>query len=60
MELGESLIDSVIREVREESGAESTDIRCVNPSELDDLPIHKTQRLRLTHFFERRDQPYLG
>lgn len=106
MELGESLVDAVIREVREESGydievrglvgtyteprhiiaysdgevrrqfnvcyaaqitggelaisAESTEIRFVDPSEMDGLPIHKTQRLRLAHFFEGRDQPYLG
>jgi ADP-ribose pyrophosphatase YjhB (NUDIX family) len=106
MELGESLVDAVIREVREESGydievrglvgtyteprhiiaysdgevrrqfnvcyaaqitggelaisAESTEIRFVDPSEMDGLPIHKTQRLRLTHFFEGREQPYLG
>jgi len=106
MELDESLVDSVIREVSEETGYkievtglvgtytdphqiiaysdgevrrqfnicytaritggqlsisdESTDIRFVNKSELDTLPMHRTQRLRLTHFFEKRDQPYLG
>lgn len=106
MEMSESLTDSVIREVKEESGFdvevtgivgtytdprhiiaytdgevrrqfnicytaritggelaisdESTDIRFVDPAELPDLPMHHTQRLRLKHYLERRNQPYLG
>jgi ADP-ribose pyrophosphatase YjhB (NUDIX family) len=106
MELDESLADSVVREVKEESGYEvevtglvgtytdprhiiaysdgevrrqfnvcytarvvggelaisdeSTEIRFVDPAELARLPMHQTQRLRLRHFFERREQPYLG
>jgi ADP-ribose pyrophosphatase YjhB (NUDIX family) len=39
---------------------ESTDVRWVVPAELDDLPIHQTTRLRLRHFLEQREQPYLG
>lgn len=39
---------------------ESTDLRFVDPAELDSLPIHHTQRLRLTHFLEHRERPYLG
>lgn len=39
---------------------ESTDLRFVAREELDDLPIHPTQRLRLDHFFAGRDRPYLG
>ena len=106
MEIDESLADSVVREVREETGydievtglvgtytdprhiiayadgevrrqfnicyigritggelaisSESTELRFVTPSELDDLPMHRTQRLRLLHYFGRDGQPYLG
>ena len=106
MEITESLADSVIREVREETGFdvevtglvgtytdprhviaytdgevrrqfnicytariaggqlaisdESTEIRFVDPGELDNLPMHHTQRLRIGHYLEKRDSPYLG
>ncbi|MFE5740584.1 NUDIX hydrolase [Streptomyces celluloflavus] len=39
---------------------ESTEVRFVEPSELDALPMHHTQRLRLQHFLEDRPMPYLG
>ncbi|WP_433401518.1 NUDIX domain-containing protein [Streptomyces sp. CA-146814] len=39
---------------------ESTEVRFVAPAELDTLPMHHTQRLRLRHFAEDRDRPYLG
>ncbi|MGY0057265.1 NUDIX domain-containing protein [Streptomyces sp. LZ34] len=39
---------------------ESTELRFVPPEELADLPMHHTQRLRLRHFLEHRDRPYLG
>ncbi|WP_242902825.1 NUDIX hydrolase [Actinomadura terrae] len=39
---------------------ESTDLRFVAPRELGDLPMHHTQRLRLRHFLEGRERPYLG
>ena len=39
---------------------ESTEIRFVDPGELDTLPMHHTQRLRVGHYLEKRDSPYLG
>ncbi|MFC7933502.1 NUDIX hydrolase [Streptomyces cinereoruber] len=39
---------------------ESTELRFVDREELDTLPMHHTQRLRLAHYLENRDQPYLG
>ncbi|MEV7658238.1 NUDIX domain-containing protein [Streptomyces anulatus] len=39
---------------------ESTEVRFVASAELDTLPMHHTQRLRLRHFAEHRDRPYLG
>ncbi|WP_145881852.1 hypothetical protein [Streptomyces sp. BK340] len=39
---------------------ESTELRFVQPHEVDHLPIHHTQRLRIGHFLEHREQPYLG
>lgn len=39
---------------------ESTELRFVSRDELDDLPIHPTQRLRLDHYFQGRDRPYIG
>lgn len=106
MEMAESLTDSVIREVKEETGYdiqvtgivgtytdprhiiaysdgevrrqfnicytariiggelsisdESTEIRFVEPAEIPSLPMHHTQQLRIKHYLEHRDQPYLG
>lgn len=39
---------------------ESTELRFVLLEELDELPMHHTQRLRLSHFLEHREHPYLG
>ncbi|MCC3766886.1 NUDIX domain-containing protein [Streptomyces sp. UNOC14_S4] len=39
---------------------ESTELRFAAPEELESLPMHHTQRLRLRHFLERRPAPYLG
>ncbi|MEW5353520.1 NUDIX hydrolase [Streptomyces sp. 16-176A] len=39
---------------------ESTELRFVDPQELESLPMHHTQRLRLRHFLEHRPEPYLG
>jgi ADP-ribose pyrophosphatase YjhB (NUDIX family) len=39
---------------------ESTELRFVDPGELGDLPMHHTQRLRVGHFLEGRERPWLG
>ncbi|WPO75386.1 NUDIX domain-containing protein [Streptomyces sp. KN37] len=39
---------------------ESTELRFVPPDEIEQLPMHHTQRLRLQHFLEQREKPYLG
>ncbi|MEF3111802.1 NUDIX domain-containing protein [Streptomyces chrestomyceticus] len=39
---------------------ESEELRFVAPEDIDALSMHHTQRLRLTHFLERRATPYLG
>ncbi|WP_329315025.1 NUDIX domain-containing protein [Streptomyces sp. NBC_01262] len=39
---------------------ESTELRFVSLDELGTLPIHPTQRLRLNHFLEHSELPYLG
>jgi 8-oxo-dGTP pyrophosphatase MutT (NUDIX family) len=39
---------------------ESTELRFVPPAELNALPMHHTQRLRLTHYLDDRAQPHLG
>ncbi|MFE3826051.1 NUDIX hydrolase [Streptomyces sp. NPDC059092] len=43
-----------------EISAESTEIRFVPPEEIEQLPMHHTQQLRLQHFLEQREKPYLG
>jgi hypothetical protein len=40
--------------------AESTALRFVAADELDSMPIHPTQRLRLGHFLTRSGTPYCG
>jgi len=39
---------------------ESTELRFIDPDELDGLPMHHTQRLRISHYLEQRKSPYLG
>ncbi|MFI0939881.1 NUDIX domain-containing protein [Streptomyces sp. NPDC021020] len=39
---------------------ESTELRFISSGEIDQLPMHHTQRLRLGHFLENRSTPYLG
>ena len=38
---------------------ESTEVRFVPLAELDALPMHPAQRLRVRHFLERRPTPYI-
>ncbi len=39
---------------------ESTNVRFVAPDEFDALPIHESVRLRLSHWRDRPNRPYLG
>ncbi|MET9656720.1 hypothetical protein [Streptomyces sp. NPDC006510] len=39
---------------------ESAELRLVPPEASCHLTVRHTQRLRLRHFMERRDQPHLG
>lgn len=39
---------------------ESSELRFVAPNEIDVLPMHHTQKLRIQHFLEERPTPYLG
>ncbi|MFJ9854196.1 NUDIX hydrolase [Streptomyces sp. NPDC101150] len=39
---------------------ESFELKFVAPGEIDELPMHHTQRLRIQHFLEHRSTPYLG
>ncbi|SCG80644.1 ADP-ribose pyrophosphatase YjhB, NUDIX family [Micromonospora echinaurantiaca] len=39
---------------------ESSAVRWVAETELDDLSIHPSMRLRIDHGFEHRNQPYIG
>ncbi|MET9372237.1 hypothetical protein ABZY00_30950 [Streptomyces griseoflavus] len=38
----------------------ATELRFVRPEEIEQLPMHDTQRLRIRHFLEHRDRLYLG
>jgi ADP-ribose pyrophosphatase YjhB (NUDIX family) len=106
MELGESIEDCAVREVKEETGldveitglvgvytnphhvmkyddgevrqqfslcyttrllggelsfdSESTDIAWVEPDAVSALPMHPSMKLRIDHYLEKRDKPYLG
>jgi ADP-ribose pyrophosphatase YjhB (NUDIX family) len=42
------------------SSSETTESRFVDPADLDGLRIHPSIRLRIQHFLERRQEPYLG
>ncbi|MFI6287096.1 NUDIX domain-containing protein [Streptomyces sp. NPDC051018] len=39
---------------------ESTELRFIHPDDLADIPMHHTQRLRIQHFLDHRERPYLG
>lgn len=106
MELGESIEDCAVREVKEETGleveitglvgvytnpnhvmkyddgevrqqfslcyrsrllggelafdSESTEIAWVEPSTIGDLQMHPSMKLRIDHYLEERNSPYLG
>jgi 8-oxo-dGTP pyrophosphatase MutT (NUDIX family) len=106
MEPGESIVDTAVREVEEETGVqvevtglvgiyssprhvveyadgevrqqfsvcfaarpvsgvpgpsdETSEVRYVEPHNLEQLDIHPSIRLRIQHFLERRSEPYLG
>ena len=40
--------------------SESHELRWISRDELDRLPSHPVMRLRIDHFCEDRDSPYLG
>jgi ADP-ribose pyrophosphatase YjhB (NUDIX family) len=106
MELGESIVDAAVREVKEETGldveitglvgvytnphhvmaytdgevrqqfslcfttrhlggelqtdSESTDIAWISPEHLASLDMHPSMLLRIQHYLQHRDAPYLG
>ena len=106
MELGESIEDCAVREVKEETGldveitglvgiytnphhvmaysdgevrqqfsicyttrliggelaydSESTDIAWVEPDKIPELTMHPSMKLRIDHYLEKRERPYLG
>jgi ADP-ribose pyrophosphatase YjhB (NUDIX family) len=106
MEIGESMADTVVREVKEETGidvevtgvvgiytnpnhvmayddgevrqqcsicfttrmlggklatsSESSEVQFVAPERLGTLNIHRSMRLRIDHYLERRSAPYIG
>jgi len=106
MELGESIEDCAVREVKEETGldveitglvgiytnprhvmaysdgevrqqfsicyttrliggelaydVESTDIAWVEPARIPELTMHPSMKLRIDHYLEKRERPYLG
>ncbi|MER5319507.1 NUDIX hydrolase [Streptosporangium roseum] len=39
---------------------ESTEVRWVSPDEIEELPMHDTQRLRIEHFRQGKSTPYIG
>ena len=40
--------------------SESSDVRWVAPADLDSYPMDASMRLRVRHYTQRRDQPYIG
>lgn len=42
------------------TSSESKEVRWVSPSDLDDLTIHPSMRLRIEHGLSNRTEPYIG
>jgi 8-oxo-dGTP pyrophosphatase MutT (NUDIX family) len=42
------------------TSSETSEVKFVDPAELDSLNIHPSMRLRIEHYFEHRDKPYIG
>jgi len=40
--------------------SESSDVRWVAPADLDSYPMDASMRLRVRHYTQQRDQPYIG
>jgi hypothetical protein len=40
--------------------SESTDIAWVEPAKIPELTMHPSMKLRIDHYLENRDRPYLG
>jgi 8-oxo-dGTP pyrophosphatase MutT (NUDIX family) len=40
--------------------SESSEVRWVSPAELAEFAMHPSMRLRVTHYLEDRDRPYIG
>jgi ADP-ribose pyrophosphatase YjhB (NUDIX family) len=40
--------------------SESSQVRWINPADLDSYPMDASMRLRVRHYAEHRDQPYIG
>jgi ADP-ribose pyrophosphatase YjhB (NUDIX family) len=42
------------------TSSETSEVRFVPPAELDRFNIHPSMRLRIDHYLEQRDKPYIG
>jgi ADP-ribose pyrophosphatase YjhB (NUDIX family) len=45
---------------RPRTGSESKEIRWVEPAQVPKLQMHPSRRLRIEHYRQHRDQPYIG
>jgi len=43
-----------------QASEESTEVGFFSPEEIEDLDMHPSVRLRIQHFLEHRDRPYIG
>lgn len=42
------------------TSSETSEVKFVDPADLGSLNIHPSMRLRIRHYFEHRDKPYIG